>query len=94
MRLTRLLALLFCLVASAAGAQGFVNPSPWNSVRGEAVALSIAPDGFIIAAGRDARLWRGAGEEGPQIRTRRQDSEVAAPSRKNEGFARVNKVRE
>jgi hypothetical protein len=57
MRLTRLLALLFCLVASAAGAQGFVNPSPWNSVRGEAVALSIAPDGFIIAAGRDARLW-------------------------------------
>ena len=78
MRLTRLLALLFCLVASAAGAQGFVNPSPWNSVRGEAVARraqrvdrrlrrrGVVPAGARVLDGEEARGPRGraGGEAG------------------------------
>jgi hypothetical protein len=57
LRMMRLLCLLLCLVAPAAGAQGFINPAPWNKVQGEAIALSIAGDGVVMAAGRNGRLW-------------------------------------
>ncbi len=57
MRLMRLLGLLLGLaVALQAGAQS-ATAAPWRGLRGEALALSIASDGFIVAAGRDARLW-------------------------------------
>ncbi|MDB5812275.1 MAG: hypothetical protein JWN94_4397 [Betaproteobacteria bacterium] len=57
MRLLRFLWCLFCVVAHHAGAQGLVVSESWNSVGGNAVALSVAADGFLIAAGRDASLW-------------------------------------
>lgn len=58
MRLMRLLGLLLGFgLALQAGAQASGEAAPWNSVRGDAAAISIASDGFIIAAGRDARLW-------------------------------------
>jgi hypothetical protein len=58
MGLLRLLGLWLGLgLALPAGAQGFGEPAPWNGVRGDAAAISIAADGFIVAAGRDARLW-------------------------------------
>ncbi len=56
--MARLLWLSLCWgIALSAGAQTFSDPSPWRGVRGEAQALSIARDGFVVAAGQDARLW-------------------------------------
>src|SRR3954470_532669 len=57
MRLLRILCCLLCLLAHNAGAQGLVVTEPWTNAGGNAVALSIAADGFLIAAGRDASLW-------------------------------------
>lgn len=50
-------AFIALLLPQAACAQGFGEPPPWRIARGEAIALSVAADGSVIAAGRDARLW-------------------------------------
>jgi|CXWL01.1.fsa_nt_gi hypothetical protein len=52
-----LLGALLCLTAGLHAAAQGVQETPWRGVRGDAQALSIASDGFTIAAGRDARLW-------------------------------------
>lgn len=55
MRLLWLLAL--CVAAATAGAQGLVTNTSWNNVGGDAVSLSVGPDGLVMAAGRDGSLW-------------------------------------